>query len=227
MREGDSHMAAPYPSVRKQPVQSRSNATFEAILEAAIQVLLRLGYRRFTTARVAERAGVSVGTLYQYFPNKQAVIRELVRRHVRRVADRVCQALDSGGDDRARLRRMVSAFVDAKRDNAELSRALREPLLELDKRDLVREGIDAVAARLLPLIARMHPDLMPERQRIMAFLLVSSVEAPVIAALDDQPHLLADPDFAAELTAMAEAHLVRAAEREFTPRATSSPDPPA
>ena len=57
---------------RKTPVQARSTVTVEAISEATIQVLLRHGAERLTTTRVAQRAGVSVGTLYQYYPNKQS-----------------------------------------------------------------------------------------------------------------------------------------------------------
>ena len=56
---------------RKTPIQARSTVTVEAISEATIQVLLTHGADRLTTTRVAERAGVSVGTLYQYYPNKQ------------------------------------------------------------------------------------------------------------------------------------------------------------
>jgi len=59
---------------RKRPVQARSEATVAALFEASIQVLLAVGYRKLTTTRVAERAGVSVGTLYHYFPNRQALI---------------------------------------------------------------------------------------------------------------------------------------------------------
>ena len=59
---------------RKTPVQRRSRVTVDAILEATIQVLLAEGLARLTTTRVSERAGVSVGTMYQYFPNKQALI---------------------------------------------------------------------------------------------------------------------------------------------------------
>src|SRR3546814_9174202 len=70
---------------RKLPRQERSKATVEAILIAATQVLIEDGYERATTARVAERAGVSVGSLYQYFPNKEALVGTLVeigRAHV-------------------------------------------------------------------------------------------------------------------------------------------------
>ncbi|MCC8943340.1 helix-turn-helix transcriptional regulator, partial [Bradyrhizobium sp. Arg68] len=61
-------------SSRKQPQQARSTELVSAILDAAVQVLTSEGAQRFTTARVAEKAGVSVGSLYQYFPNKAAIL---------------------------------------------------------------------------------------------------------------------------------------------------------
>lgn len=80
---------------RKTPVQARSGATVEAIREATIQVLLSDGLARLTTTRVAERAGVSVGTLYQYFPNKEALLFAILSRHFEEMAqalERVCAA---------------------------------------------------------------------------------------------------------------------------------------
>lgn len=74
---------------RKTPVQSRSGATVEAIYEAAIQVLLVDGLARLTTTRVAERAGVSVGTLYQYFPNKEALLFAILLRHFEEMAEAI------------------------------------------------------------------------------------------------------------------------------------------
>lgn len=67
---------------RKKPIQQRSSAMVEAILEATIQVLLAEGKERLTTTRVAYRAGVSVGTLYQYFPNKSALLQAALKRHL-------------------------------------------------------------------------------------------------------------------------------------------------
>lgn len=69
------------PSPRKQPEQDRSRATVEAIVDAAARILVKHGYDAFTTNRVAEKAGVSIGSLYQYFPNKEALLSELMRRH--------------------------------------------------------------------------------------------------------------------------------------------------
>ena len=67
---------------RRRPVQERSLATVEAILQAAAQVFERHGYAAGTTNRIAERAGVSIGTLYQYFSNKDAILVALVHRHL-------------------------------------------------------------------------------------------------------------------------------------------------
>src|SRR5208282_1247321 len=79
---------------RKSPVQARSAASVEAILQATIQVLLAWGKERLTTTRVALRAGVSVGTLYQYFPNKSALLKAVLKRHldaVTKAVEHVCR----------------------------------------------------------------------------------------------------------------------------------------
>jgi len=73
--------------LRKKPEQDRSRATVGVILEAATRVLVRDGYGGFTTNRVAEKAGVSIGSLYQYFPNKESLLDELVRRHRHAIED--------------------------------------------------------------------------------------------------------------------------------------------
>src|SRR3954466_14410770 len=95
---------------RKSPRQARAKATVDAIVEATTQLLLEGGYDRFTTARVAERAGVSVGSLYQYFPNKAALASAVI--------DRCCENFlvafestlaDAGG---ATLADCVRAIID-------------------------------------------------------------------------------------------------------------------
>lgn len=101
---------------RKTPVQPRSGATIEAIHEAAIQVLLAEGLPRFTTTRVSERAGVSVGTLYQYFPNKEALLFAILSRHFEEVAE----ALESISNDGAKrplsdlAENLADAYVSVK-----------------------------------------------------------------------------------------------------------------
>ena len=69
------------PRMRKEPRQARSIATVEAIIEAGAHVLSELGWAGFTTNKVAEAAGVSIGSLYQYFPDKLALVDAIRRRH--------------------------------------------------------------------------------------------------------------------------------------------------
>jgi AcrR family transcriptional regulator len=111
---------------RKTPIQARSTVTVEAISEAAIQVLLRHGAERLTTTRVADRAGVSVGTLYQYYPNKQSLLFAVLEHHLNNVAARVEAACESACHKplAEMIREMVGAFVDAKMERADISVAL-------------------------------------------------------------------------------------------------------
>ena len=111
---------------RKTPIQARSTVTVEAISEAAIQVLLSHGEERFTTTRVAERAGVSVGTLYQYYPNKQALLFAVLEHHMKNVVARVEAACERACHKplAEMIREMVEAFVDAKMERADISVAL-------------------------------------------------------------------------------------------------------
>jgi AcrR family transcriptional regulator len=111
---------------RKSPVQARSTASVDAILEATIQVLLSEGKDRLTTTRVALRAGVSVGTLYQYFPNKSALLKAALRRHldeVTEVTERVCRE-QTGNTLQEMATALINAFLEAKMRDAKASVAL-------------------------------------------------------------------------------------------------------
>jgi AcrR family transcriptional regulator len=111
---------------RKTPMQARSTVTVEAISEATIQVLMSHGAERFTTTRIAARAGVSVGTLYQYYPNKQSLLFAVLEHHLNNVAARVEAACESACHKplTEMVRDMVVAFVDAKMERADISVAL-------------------------------------------------------------------------------------------------------
>ena len=93
---------------RKYPVQERSRFTVEAILDAAIQVFERYGYAAGTTARIAERAGVSIGSLYQYFAHKDAILAALMERHLRDIYQIWTQTTgDTVGLDPILVHRMI------------------------------------------------------------------------------------------------------------------------
>jgi AcrR family transcriptional regulator len=114
-------------SSRKQPKQARSTELVTAILEAAVQVLAKEGAQRFTTARVAEKAGVSIGSLYQYFPNKAAILFRLQSDEWRQTADLLRGILeDDEKPPLERLRILVHAFVRSECDEAAMRVALND-----------------------------------------------------------------------------------------------------
>lgn len=134
-------IAAPdHLSARKRPRQARSAVTVDAIFEATIQVLLAEGVHRLTTTRVAQRAGVSVGTMYQYFPHKQALLYALNERYLDRLAERVEETcLKLHGQSTAD---MVTALVDvywhAKTERSDVTRVLYSSAVELDNEALIQ-----------------------------------------------------------------------------------------
>ena len=114
-------------SSRKAPKQARSTELVSAILEAAIQVLAREGAQRFTTARVAEKAGVSVGSLYQYFPNKAAILFRLQSDEWRQTHAMLSDILgDAAKPPLARLRTLVHAFIRSECEEAAVRGALND-----------------------------------------------------------------------------------------------------
>ena len=138
---------------RKTPIQARATVTVEAISEATIQVLLTQGAERLTTTRVADRAGVSVGTLYQYFPNKQSLLFAVLEDHLKKVTEAVEDACE-----RARhkpltemIKEVVEAFVDAKIARTDISVALYEVAPDVGGLALIKR----VTERLRKTIVRM------------------------------------------------------------------------
>lgn len=138
-------------ATRKQPRQARSTRLVEDVLQAAIQVLASEGAQRFTMARVAERAGVSVGSLYQYFPNKASVLFRLQHDEWRQTHDMLCAILqDTRKTPPERLRTAVHAFIRSECDEAPMRIALDDaaPLYRdaPEAQDVKAEGNRAFSA---------------------------------------------------------------------------------
>jgi AcrR family transcriptional regulator len=133
---------SPEISSRKRPQQARSADLVAAILDAAVQVLAKEGAQRFTTARVAEKAGVSVGSLYQYFPNKAAILFRLQSDEWRQTAGLLRGILeDIRKPPLERLRTLVHAFIRSECDEAAMRVALN------DAAPLYRDAPEAQEAR--------------------------------------------------------------------------------
>src|ERR1700677_2410729 len=109
-------------SPRKEPRQARSVATVEAILVATARVLTRDGYDHASTNRIAEEAGVSVGSLYQYFPSKEALVAALIDRHMSHMTALLEASIDAVRDASLPIatRTLVDVMIAAHAHNPRL-----------------------------------------------------------------------------------------------------------
>jgi len=126
---------------RKTPVQARSAASVDAILEATVQVLLAVGKERLTTTRVAQRAGVSVGTLYQYFSNKSSLLQAALKRHLEAVTnavEQVCREQHGRPLDQMATA-LITAFLDAKMKHPRTSVAMYSVSADVDGAKIARQ----------------------------------------------------------------------------------------
>jgi AcrR family transcriptional regulator len=192
---------SPRISSRKQPQQVRSAELVAAILEAAVQVLASEGAARFTTARVAERAGVSVGSLYQYFPNKAAILFRLQSDEWRQTRELLRGILEE--EQRPpldRLRRAVHAFLRSECDEAAMRVALD------DAAPLYRDAPEARAARasddhIAELFLREALPEVPAATRAMAAALITTTMSTVGKRFSETPRTPAEIEAYAEAMA--------------------------
>ena len=157
---------------RKSPVQARSTASVDAILEATIQVLLSVGKQRLTTTRIASRAGVSVGTLYQYFPNKSALLRAVLKHHLDQVTEaveRVCR--EQRGATLCHMGiALTNAFLQAKMRNARTSVALYAVSTDVDGARIVKEMGTRSTQAIVELLSTTSDLLIKDPQLIASML---------------------------------------------------------
>jgi AcrR family transcriptional regulator len=157
---------------RKSPVQARSATTVEAILDATIQVLLRVGKERLTTTRVALRAGVSVGTLYQYFPNKSALLQAVLERHLLAVTEAVelvCKEQE-GETLRQMVTALVTKFFQAKMKDTKTSAALYAVSSDVDGAKIVQKMGGRSNKAIVRMLASSREPLMSDPQLVAAML---------------------------------------------------------
>ncbi|MFD7135221.1 TetR/AcrR family transcriptional regulator [Streptomyces sp. NPDC059894] len=163
---------------RRMPRQVRAELTRERVLTAAAHVFAEHGYAAGTTNRIAERARISIGSLYQYFPNKDAILVELLVRHIDRGRWTQADQLDlSAGSLEATVRALVRDAIDNHRDDPQLLRIMFE------EAPVSQELLDTIARherkrvdQVRDLLAR-HPDVHVRDLDAAAELIVFTVEA--------------------------------------------------
>ncbi|MFG2971254.1 TetR/AcrR family transcriptional regulator [Streptomyces sp. NPDC048288] len=162
---------------RRRPRQVRAELTRERILTAAAHVFAEYGYAAGTTNRIAEQARISIGSLYQYFPNKDAILAELMVRHIDRGTWTQADRLDlSPGSLETTVRALVRDAIDNHRDDPQLLRIMiEEARLSQDLLDTIERHGRKRVAQVQDLLAR-HPDVHVGDLGIAAELIVFTVE---------------------------------------------------
>lgn len=194
--------------MRKKPIQKRSEATINVILEATTQILDREGEKALNTNEIAARSGFSIGTLYQYFKNKDAIINALAEREFGAAREKFDALIGSHRDvtREVAVRAVVRALVEP---FAQRPKARRAVVLYLAKRiDLVvvRKLANDMAARLFERM-RFHPGFNGVPSRLKQSLLVSAVLGAVRGTLISEPESLASQGFEDELVALIIAYI--------------------
>ena len=161
-------------SSRKSPKQTRSADLVASILTAAVQVLEQEGVTRFTTTRVAEKAGVSIGSLYQYFPNKAAILFELQSNEWRQTTDMLQRLIqDAKKPPLERIHDLVHAFIRSECEEAEMRVALNDAAPLYRNTPEAREGRIAGYQTLLKFMQEALPKAT-DKTRILAVELLTA-----------------------------------------------------
>lgn len=193
---------------RKKPRQARSQATVEAILDAATRVLIEDGYDKTTTNRIAAVAGVSIGSLYQYFPNLGAIIEALFDRHEAKMLAHLGRMVMevAGKPLEVGVRAYIRALLAVHAENPRLHQVFTRQLVASDLEKIRQiQGRAEAAVRIW--LESHRDEIRPRNIDMAAFILVSSVETVTHAALIDRPEVLKDESFAEEVTQLVVAYL--------------------
>jgi AcrR family transcriptional regulator len=196
---------------RKSARQSRAQVTVDAILVAAARLFADGGLDRVTTTQIADLAGVSVGSLYQYFPSKQAILGELIDRHAEQTIARLTETLAdlADGPIEAALRRITVIMLEADTIDLNLHRLFLDKLPDAGRMEQRHGEMRRMTQAVRALLERRRDELRPTDLDVAAFLLVHAIEAVTNAAVLEMPDRLRDPALVDEIAALAARYLVR------------------
>lgn len=179
---------------RKVASQERSRATVEALIEATARILVRDGFEKASTNRIAELAGVSVGSLYQYFPGKESLIAAVIERHqqeiMQTVRDELAGVLDMPVEQA--VRKLVAIAVKAHRVDPKLHRVLAEQIPRVGKLEKVASFNSENYALFRTYLESHRDELAVDDLELASFVCVTSIEALTHNAVLHHSRMLSD-----------------------------------
>lgn len=193
---------------RKVPVQARSAAAIDALHDATVQVLTREGLRRCTTTRIAERAGVSVGSLYQYYPNRDALLAAVAERHLQNVVAAIEQTCsDQRGKTVAEMASaFVSTFLAVKFRNPAESKALFAAAEERGGAELISDARERITASVETML-QSASDALFDDAFTKATVATAALAGPIQLVLNGHASPGLEAGLEKELTLLLKAYL--------------------
>lgn len=179
---------------RKEASQSRSRATVDALVDATARILVREGFDKASTNRVAEVAGVSVGSLYQYFPGKEALVAAVIERHSREIMQTVRAELAGIATMPLQrgVARLITAAVKAHRVDPRLHRVLAEQIPRVGKLEKVETFNRANYSLFRDYLETRRHEIRDLDLDVASFVCVTSIEALTHNAVLHHPEMLQD-----------------------------------
>jgi AcrR family transcriptional regulator len=202
-------------TARKKPYQDRAKATVEAILTATARVLIKDGYDGASTNRIAAAAGVSIGSLYQYFPSKEALVGTLLDRHMAEmvaVFEETVQRVAGAPLDVATCE-LVKAMIHAHAIDPKLHKIFAEQLPRHGRLQRIGEIESYVADRLRVYLEMHRASLRPKNLDLAVFLLVQLVESAGHGTILGPRHQFDADELAQEVSDICLSYLVGPAPR--------------
>ncbi|MDI3287441.1 TetR/AcrR family transcriptional regulator [Polyangium sp. 15x6] len=203
-------------SPRKVPQQRRSQALVSAVIEAAVRILKHGREEALTTRRVAEIAGASVGSLYQYFPNRDAIVRALIDSHVREMLARVDEKMRDAfcaTCPEEMVRRFATGLVAAHTVDLDRWQVIALQVLRFGDLDASDEAWQMLDDRARELVHRVAPELPADEAARAAARLVLLVRTLLMDALTQRPDELRDLRLTADITDLILGYIGRLRER--------------
>lgn len=210
-------------SARKKPSQDRSQKTVDALLAATTRILVKEGYDRASTNRIAEVAGVSVGSLYQYFPNKESLVTALMQRHYdemeKLLVGRLASVADRPVPEIARA--LVHAMVEAHAGESDLHRVLSEEVSRRARDARLAPLVERMRDALVRLLSSRRDELRCENLPLAMHLVSVAVEALTHDALPSLPNGTGAATWADEVSDLVVRYLTPSADIGSTPARSS------
>lgn len=196
---------------RKEPKQDRSHATLDAILQAAAQILAQAEQTQAagegmgtSTHAIAKRAGVSVGSLYQYFPSKSSLIQALIRHHLKKqvqlVRDLIATVQGLPAEEAAA--RLVRGLIGQKTALFAYERAMMRYFCQVGDLGHLTQLDHEMVAAVQAFFDGLGPQIRPVDTELAAFIVTHALRSAILLAILQYPDRLHDPAFERELTAL-------------------------